>query len=103
MQRPAARVGTRQTHLPQHGAACSHNDNLINKSFLVLFFKKELLFEKRSKNFCKFISGAPPAELPARHAPIRSSAGIFVLRDPRIRARTSPPPPASPGPRRTGQ
>jgi len=30
----------------------------MNKSFLVLFFKKEqkkaLLFEKRSKNFCSF-------------------------------------------------
>jgi len=27
----------------------------MNKSFLVLFFKKELLFEKRSKNFCSLV------------------------------------------------
>jgi hypothetical protein len=42
---------------------------MTNKSFLVLFFKKEplahrtsrkqaLLFEKRSKNFCPFWAGA---------------------------------------------
>jgi hypothetical protein len=38
-----------------HLASCRRQDQ-INKSFLVLFFKKEqekeLLFEKRSKNFC---------------------------------------------------
>jgi hypothetical protein len=36
--------------------ASTGNEDQINKSFLVLFFKKEhekaLLFEKRSKNFC---------------------------------------------------
>jgi hypothetical protein len=43
---------------PQHGGAheAAQAQRQMNKSFLVLFFKKEqkkaLLFEKRSKNFC---------------------------------------------------
>jgi hypothetical protein len=31
----------------------------MDKSFLVLFFKKELLFEKRSKNFYPFVLTRP--------------------------------------------
>jgi hypothetical protein len=41
---------------PFESDASTGNEGQINKSFLVLFFKKEhekaLLFEKRSKNFC---------------------------------------------------
>jgi hypothetical protein len=42
----------------RHGSGAARERMAMNKSFLVLFFKKEqekaLLFEKRSKNFCSF-------------------------------------------------
>jgi hypothetical protein len=31
--------------------------SIMNESFLVLFYKKELLFEKRSKNFHSLSAG----------------------------------------------